>query len=128
MLMRLVRNELSRVADQGGADSLEEANDFDIEDEDFDDILTPYEEMGREPIDAGDASERDDADRNNGQAEPAGLRPGQSGTPAGGSGPETGTLDLGPVHDPAAPLPAAARETAVAPNPAVTPVQRRAVG
>lgn len=52
MMQRLIRTHLSQAAQDHGAESFEESNDFDIEDEDFDDVLTTYEEMGSELITA----------------------------------------------------------------------------
>lgn len=54
MLERLVRNHLSRQAVDEGNESFDEANDFEVDDEDFDDPLTKYEEMGLEVVESED--------------------------------------------------------------------------
>lgn len=43
MVRRVISTELSRHAERGGAETFEEANDFDVEDGEMDDMLSPYE-------------------------------------------------------------------------------------
>lgn len=109
MMQRLIRTHLSQAAQDAGEESFEEANDFDIEDEDFDDVLTTYEEMGQEYATAGESEDGAAPGRNPGQAEPSGLRTVGTGAPAGSGNPETDNVDGGPGVDADPSVPAAAR-------------------
>lgn len=110
MMRRLIRNHVSQLAVDQGEESFEEANDFDIEDEDFDDPLTKYEEMGLEPINGAESEDGAGSDRDPGPAEPAGLRAGESGRTAGPSDGETMPVDNSAGDDEVASLPAAPRK------------------
>lgn len=46
MMRRMIRTHLSEAAESGGSESFEEANDFEIEDEEPEVNLTRYEDMG----------------------------------------------------------------------------------
>lgn len=126
MLQRFVRQEISRRAADQGEESFEEANDFDIEEDDFeyDSKLTQYEEMGREPIDVIDAEERIPATSDSGPAESAGFRAVGTGAPAGPGQSEAGSVDDGAMHDEAAPLPASAGKGNMGGVPGAATLQR----
>lgn len=52
-VLRMIRNELSRAADQRGVDSLEESDDFDVSELEDGDPMSPYEVINmqaEEPI------------------------------------------------------------------------------
>jgi len=119
MMRRMIRQHLSAYAVEEGDESFEEANDFEVEDEDWDDVETKYEVMGREPVD----TETDlSSDGDHGSAQPAGLRPGQPGSAEHSGGNEKSAVDSQPVRHQANPLPADAREAPVEP-----PAMRTAV-
>lgn len=82
MIQRLVRAQISQQAQQQGFESFEDANDFDIDEED-DLPLTVYEEMGEEP---GYAESENGSDaRVVGTGEPSGSSD-DAGAPRGASG------------------------------------------
>lgn len=48
IMQRMIRQHLSQAAEEHGFESLEEANDFDVGEDEWDDQLTKYEVMGDE--------------------------------------------------------------------------------
>lgn len=50
MIRRLVRTDVSRAAEQAGAETFEEANDFEVEEDDAESSLTHHEVLGEEVI------------------------------------------------------------------------------
>lgn len=93
MIQRLVREQISRQAVAEGDESFEEANDFDVEDEDFDDVLTVYEVMGDESATAGESEDGAASGGDTGQAESAGFRAGAARAAAGPGNTETDDVD-----------------------------------
>jgi len=127
MMQRMIRQQLSQYAVDQGEESFDEANDFEIEDEDFDDITTKYEEMGVEP----GTAEREDGPATGGdvgQAEPSGLRTESVGPAAGSGGLETGPVDRESGVSPDPSLRSPVRESVVAAPVSRAPVQRRGNG
>lgn len=110
MMQRLIRTHLSAAAQDHGAESFEESNDFDIEDEDFDDVLTTYEEMGSEIITAGESEDGAAAGRDLGPAESSGLRTVGAGAPSDAGGSEAGDVDGQAELRPDSPVPAPDRK------------------
>lgn len=115
MIQRLVRAQISQAAVDDGHESFEEANDFDI-DEDDDLPLTVYEQMGEEP---GYAESEDGSDA---RVVGTGVQGGagdDAGAPRGASGdsePESGAVDQQPSGG-EVPAPGAAdRKAAPAPG------------
>lgn len=93
MIRRLVRTEVSGAAVERGAESFEESNDFDVDDDDFFDPVSPYEDRIQVPpvVDAdpgepegGGLDEVEKGDTK--QSPPAG------GEPAGGGKKEVETV------------------------------------
>jgi len=129
MMRRMIRETLSAQAAAEGEETFEEANDFDLEDEDFDDPLTAYETMGAEADDIdADGPELTTAGSNGGSAEPAGLRPGGADPSNGAGGPETDAVDGEPVRDPADSLRSTAGETNLAADSARASIRGRSRG
>lgn len=128
MMQRLIREQLSRHAVEQGEESFEEANDFDIEDEDFDDPLTKYEEMGVEHVNAGESEEGPAISGNASAAESPGLRTGGAGAPGNTRGSEAGNVDSqsGVSADPS--LPTQDRKADVGARSGSVAVHGRGVG
>lgn len=77
MMRRMIRQQMSEAAEASGAESFEEANDFEIASEDPEDSITPYQDLG--------------SDEETPDATPGGVEPpapqvqAAASTPAGGS-------------------------------------------
>lgn len=124
MMQRMIRETFSRLAVQEGEESFEEANDFDLEEDDFDDQLTKYEEMGVEHDTARESEEGPPLGGDTGQAEPAGLRSVGAGSASGPGDSETDHVDGGPGVDQDPPVPASAGKTNVVPGAGKPPLHR----
>lgn len=109
MMQRLIREHISGMAVSEGEESFEEANDFEVEDEDFDDVLTTYEVMGDESATAGESEDGAAPSGDVGSPEPSGLRTGNAGAAAGFGESETDNVDSEPSVRPDTPVPAPAR-------------------
>lgn len=118
MIQRLIREQVSAAAVAEGEESFEEANDFDVEEEDFDDPLTKYEEMGLEPISIGESEDGPAVGGDTGSAEPSGLRTGAARDAAGSGDVETDDVDSEPSvrSDPPVSAPSRASHLVNQPN------------
>jgi len=124
MMRRMIRETSHRLAEEAGVETLEEASDFEVEDEEFDDVLTEYEEMGSEQYTRGETEEGDAAGQHGGPAESSGLRSDGPGDTPGGEGPSAVPGNPPADKSAATALHAAPGEAAVAAHPATAPVQR----
>lgn len=92
LMARMIRTHLSHAAEKGGAETFEEANDFDIPEDDAELRATNYEYMGEEvPRGYETATDRDHA---------APSRGASSGTRKSGNGEDSGADDDGGEGDP----------------------------
>lgn len=125
MIQRLVRLQLSQHAVAQGEESFEEANDFDIEDEDFDDPLTKYEEMGLEHVNAGESEEGSAAGGDPSTVESPRLRTGGAGASGDPRGSQEGDVDGESGNGPDPSLPTSDRKTDVGARPGRATVHGR---
>lgn len=96
---RMVRNELSQVAENQGAETFEEADDFDVEDDDDLAFMSPYEilEMSDDgPNPPLDGVDEQNPVRNLGPGEETSVDRAEPGTPAAEA--SAGDRDPGPAR------------------------------